>query len=61
VTVSCEHGNEPLDFIKGGQFLDQLSEYKLIKKESAPCNQLKDNILFISYVCKQEPIQFLQY
>jgi hypothetical protein len=26
VTASCEHGNETLGSIKGGQFLDQLSD-----------------------------------
>jgi hypothetical protein len=30
---SCEHGNEPLDSIKGREFL--LSNYKLLKKHSA--------------------------
>jgi len=27
----CEHGNEPSGFIKGGEFLDSLSEYQLLK------------------------------
>jgi hypothetical protein len=26
VAVSCEHGSEPSDSIKGGEFLDQLSD-----------------------------------
>jgi hypothetical protein len=26
VAVSCEHGNEPLGSIKGGGFLDKLSD-----------------------------------
>jgi hypothetical protein len=29
--ASCEHGNEPLDSIKGEEFLDQLSDYKLLR------------------------------
>jgi hypothetical protein len=36
VTGCCEHGNEPSVSIKGGEFLDQLSEYFLLKKDSAP-------------------------
>jgi hypothetical protein len=31
----CEHGNEPSVSLKGGEFLDQLSDYKLLKKDSA--------------------------
>jgi len=29
---SCEHGNEPLGSMKGGEFLDGLSDYLLPKK-----------------------------
>jgi hypothetical protein len=32
----CEHGNEPVGPIKGGEFLDYLSDYLLLKKNSAP-------------------------
>jgi hypothetical protein len=32
----CEHGNEPLDFIKCGEYLDQLWSYKLFKNNSSP-------------------------
>jgi hypothetical protein len=35
VVGSCEHGNEPLSFIKGGEFIDQLSDYELFKKDSS--------------------------
>jgi hypothetical protein len=31
----CERSYEPSDSIKGGEFLDQLSSYQLLKKESA--------------------------
>jgi hypothetical protein len=31
LVCSCEHGNEPLDFMKGG-LLDQMSYYQLLKK-----------------------------
>jgi hypothetical protein len=33
---SCEHGNEPSVSVKGWEFLDLLSEYKLLKKDSGP-------------------------
>jgi hypothetical protein len=33
---SCEHGNEPWGSIKGGKFLNQLSDYQLFKLDSAP-------------------------
>jgi len=32
----CEHGNENLGFIKGGKFIEYLSDYYLLKKNSAP-------------------------
>jgi hypothetical protein len=32
---SCEHCNEPPGSIKSGEFLDQLSDYLLVKKDSA--------------------------
>jgi hypothetical protein len=38
VAGSCEHGNEPSGSIKGGEFLDQLSDCQLLKKDSAPWN-----------------------
>jgi hypothetical protein len=31
-----EHDNDPLGSIKGGEFLDYLTDSKLFKKESAP-------------------------
>jgi hypothetical protein len=36
VTRSCEHGNEISGSIKGGEFLDYISDYQLLKKDSAP-------------------------
>jgi hypothetical protein len=30
------HCNEPSDSIKGGEILDWLSDYELLKKESTP-------------------------
>jgi hypothetical protein len=32
-TRSCAHGNEPSGFTKGGNFLEQLSEYGLPKMD----------------------------
>jgi hypothetical protein len=31
----CEYGNELLGSIKGGEFLDELSDCQLLKKDSA--------------------------
>jgi hypothetical protein len=36
VVCCCEHGNEPSDFIKGGECFDKLSDCQLLKKDSAP-------------------------
>jgi hypothetical protein len=36
VTGSCEHGNELSVSIKGGKFLDHLSEYWLLKNDFVP-------------------------
>jgi hypothetical protein len=33
---SCEHSNEMSDSIKGGESLEQLSDYELLKKDPAP-------------------------
>jgi len=33
---SCEHGNETSGPIKGWKFLNHLSDYKLLKEDSAP-------------------------
>jgi hypothetical protein len=32
----CEHDNEPWCCIKGGKFLDELSDCQLLKKDSVP-------------------------
>lgn len=32
VTASCNHGNGPLGFIKGGEFMDRLIYYNIFKK-----------------------------
>jgi hypothetical protein len=37
VAGSCEYGNEPLGSIKkSGEFIGYQSDYKLLKKDSAP-------------------------
>jgi hypothetical protein len=40
VASSCERGNEPSGSIKGREFLDQLSDFLLFKKDSAPWSWL---------------------
>jgi len=35
-TSCCEHGNESSGCIKGREFIDQLSNYKLLKNDCAP-------------------------
>jgi hypothetical protein len=35
VAGSCKHSNEPLGSIKGGGFLDFLSDYQLLRKDFA--------------------------
>jgi hypothetical protein len=34
---TCEYGNETSGSIKGGEFLEQLSDCQLLMKDSAPC------------------------
>jgi hypothetical protein len=34
----CEHDNEPTGLIKDGEFLHQLNDYQLLKKDCAPWN-----------------------
>jgi hypothetical protein len=36
---SCERGNKPSGSIKGGEFLDCLRDYLLLKKDSAPWSE----------------------
>jgi hypothetical protein len=33
----CEHGKETLDFMKGGEFLEQNITNQLLKKNPVPC------------------------
>jgi hypothetical protein len=35
VRIETAGGNEPSGLVKGGEFLDKLSHYKLLKKHSA--------------------------
>jgi hypothetical protein len=37
VMGSCEHGNEPQNYIKGEGFLENLKDYHLLKKYVAQC------------------------
>jgi hypothetical protein len=36
VAGPCDHGNEPPASVKGEEFLDYLSDYQRLKKDSAP-------------------------
>jgi len=41
VAVSCKHSNEPSGFIKNEKFLEQLSDYKLLKDSvSWSCHEI---------------------
>jgi hypothetical protein len=40
LTLREKNGNECSDFINGGKFLDQLSDYQLLRKTAAPCSKL---------------------
>jgi hypothetical protein len=40
VAGSCKHGNEPFGSINDWEFLDWLSDYQLLKKDSAPWSWL---------------------
>jgi hypothetical protein len=40
VAGSCEHGSGHSVSIKGAKFLDQLSDYELLKEDSAPWSYL---------------------
>jgi hypothetical protein len=45
---SCGHGNEPSDSIKGGEFLDQWSDYQMPTNGSVPgsvCNVFNDFVI----------------
>jgi hypothetical protein len=36
VATSYEHGNEPSGYIQGEEFLNQMSDYRLLRKDSGP-------------------------
>jgi hypothetical protein len=36
MVVSCKHGKEPSGYIKGREFLYQLSNYQILNEDSAP-------------------------
>jgi hypothetical protein len=35
---SCEHGNEASGSVKSEEFLDQVNDYQLLKRDSASCS-----------------------
>jgi len=40
VAGCCEHGSRPLSFVKCGEFRNYLSDYKFLKKGTAPWSSL---------------------
>jgi hypothetical protein len=36
----CGHGNEPSRFLKGWEFIEWLSDCKLLKKQAGSCSEL---------------------
>jgi hypothetical protein len=38
VVGPCKHGNEPPGSVEGSKFLNYVSDYQLLKKDSAPWN-----------------------
>jgi hypothetical protein len=51
VAVPCEHCNEPSGSIKGGEFLDQLNDYYLLKMDSAPWSYLEIGYYIMMVTC----------
>jgi hypothetical protein len=49
VAGSCEHGNEFPGSIRGGEFVDKLSNCQLLKKNSALCSKCSF-LMFINCV-----------
>jgi hypothetical protein len=49
VVAFCEHGNEPKVSVKGRKILDQISDYWLLKKDSAPWSWLADQLATQSF------------
>jgi hypothetical protein len=47
VVGCCVHGDERSSSIKGGEFLDQLSDCQLLKKDCAQWSQLNLHLLGI--------------
>jgi hypothetical protein len=39
VMGSCEHDKEPLGSVKDGEFIDQLTNYQLLRNGTAPRNK----------------------
>jgi hypothetical protein len=60
VECSCEHGNEPSCSIRCWEILEQLSDWRLFKKNSAPWSYLlleenkKITAKIVSFYARQE-------
>jgi hypothetical protein len=64
VAGSSDHGNEPSGFIKGGEFFGQLSEYQLLKKNSALISKLAIRVQLKSTyntICRRNTRRFYSY
>jgi hypothetical protein len=64
--ASCyEHGNEPSGSIKGGEFIDKLSDCQLLKKDSASflltpwCRTFFEKLI-VTQLVKQYPAFFVE-
>jgi hypothetical protein len=60
VAVSCEHCNEPYGSIKGEKFLDQMSGYQFLKKNSASSNYLI-HCDYASLICRGVDLLYLLF
>jgi hypothetical protein len=54
VAGSCGHGNELCDSIKGGESSEYLSDWQLLKKDSAPWTSL-----VVLYYCLEQTMDRL--
>jgi hypothetical protein len=45
----CEHGNEPSVYIKCWENLEQLSDWRLLKKDSAPQTYLLNYLALVKW------------
>jgi hypothetical protein len=51
IVGSCEHGNEPSSSVKGGEFLNKLSDCWLLKKDSTPLSYIITWLWTLIWTC----------